>query len=141
MRIFDSTLSTLERALDVRLIRHNLLAGNLANADTPGFAPADIDFAAAMAQATPAGSTSAPAIPPGQIPVEGTMAAAAKPSDPSELPLVTSATTSPGIDGNAVDADRALVAIAENALQYGAVARAAGKKLALLRYVASDGTA
>ncbi len=40
-----------------------------------------------------------------------------------------------------MDVDRALVAVAENALQYGAAARAAGKKLALLRYVASDGIA
>jgi flagellar basal-body rod protein FlgB len=49
--------------------------------------------------------------------------------------------TAPGIDGNAVDADRTLVAIAENALQYGAAAKAVSKKLAILRYVASDGTA
>jgi len=32
-----------------------------------------------------------------------------------------------------------MVAMAENALQYGASARAAGKKLAILRYVVSDG--
>jgi flagellar basal-body rod protein FlgB len=32
-------------------------------------------------------------------------------------------------------------AIAENAIQYGAAARAAAKKLAILRYVASDGAA
>ena len=35
----------------------------------------------------------------------------------------------------------ALVALGENALQYGAAARAASKKLAILRYVASDGNA
>ena len=48
MKIFDRTLGTLERALDARLLRHNVLAGNLANADTPGFVPRDVDFAAAM---------------------------------------------------------------------------------------------
>ena len=32
-----------------------------------------------------------------------------------------------------------MVAMAENGLQYGAAARAAGKKLAILRYVANDG--
>ncbi len=45
----------------------------------------------------------------------------------------------PGIDGNAVDLDRTLVAVSENALQYGASAKAAGKKLGILRYVANDG--
>ncbi len=39
MRIFDATLSTLERSLDVRLARQAVLAGNVANADTPGFNP------------------------------------------------------------------------------------------------------
>jgi len=140
MRIFDSTLSTLERALDVRLARQNLLAGNLANADTPGFVPVDVDFDAAMAQAAAPTSPRASGPEAGHIPIEGTVAGSAAASSPSDLPLTSAAASAPGIDGNAVDADRALVAIAENALQYGAVARAAGKKLALLRYVASDGT-
>ncbi|MCC7107785.1 MAG: flagellar basal body rod protein FlgB, partial [Deltaproteobacteria bacterium] len=48
MKIFQE-LSTVERALDVRGQRHPVLAGNLANADTPGFAPLDVDFEAAMA--------------------------------------------------------------------------------------------
>ena len=37
MKIFDPTLATLERSLDARLARHEVLAGNLANANTPGF--------------------------------------------------------------------------------------------------------
>jgi flagellar basal-body rod protein FlgB len=44
------------------------------------------------------------------------------------------------LDGNTVDLDRTMVAMAENALQYGASARAAGRKLAILKYVASDGS-
>ncbi len=57
----------------------------------------------------------------------------------TELPSRPGA--APGLDGNAVDLDRTTAAIAENALQYGAAAKAAGKKLAILRYVASDGAA
>ena len=34
MRIFDATLSTLERSLDVRLARQAVLNGNVANAET-----------------------------------------------------------------------------------------------------------
>ena len=51
-----------------------------------------------------------------------------------------SAGTGAGLDGNSVDVDRALTAVAENAIQYNAAARAAQKKLAILRYAASDGT-
>ena len=49
MKIFAATLNQLERSLDVRLMRHNLLAANVANADTPGFRPKDLDFTAALA--------------------------------------------------------------------------------------------
>jgi flagellar basal-body rod protein FlgB len=148
MKLFDSTLATLERALDARLLRHNVLAGNLANADTPGFVPRDVDFAAAMAQASaaPTGPPAGPVGPPPSGEVARTTAppiplAAADSSGPRGVgsPVVAAPCGGAGLDGNAVDVDRALVALSENALQYGATARAAGKKLAILRYVASDG--
>ena len=41
-------------------------------------------------------------------------------------------------DGNRVDADHALVQLAQNAIQYGASARAVGKKLEILRAVADS---
>ena len=152
MRIFDATLATLERALDVRLARQTVLSGNLANVDTPGFEPRDIDFASAMAGAAGGDlrapeAASAPHVALGEIPL--TLASHAPPALPGAPSLPGSASPSlaagpaaaPGIDGNAVDPDRTLVALAENAMQYGAAAKAVGKKLAILRYAASDGTA
>lgn len=135
MKIFDATLSTLERALDVRLARQAVLAGNVANADTPGFAPRDLDFGAAMsAAALPEGGRGAPR--------EGDLPLAAAGGRPAPERFVTEdAGAAPGLDGNAVDLDRTMGAIAENAIQYGAAAKAAAKKLAILRYVASDGAA
>jgi flagellar basal-body rod protein FlgB len=138
MKLFDPTLDLLSRAMDARMLRHGVLAGNLANAETPGYQPRDVDFNAALAQATPGAAMPAPAMPAheGFIPV-GTPAPAA-PAGPA---IVESGATSASMDGNKVDADRTLVALAQNALQYGAAAKAATKKLALLRYVASDGNA
>ena len=151
MRIFDPTLATLERALDVRLARHNVLASNVANADTPGFAPRDVDFAAAMRE-----GARDPAVP---VPREAmTFASAGHLAETSSsdiplsaaggaalassaLPQIAASGSGAGLDGNAVDVDRALAAVAENAIQYGAAARAAQKKLAIMRYVASDGAA
>ena len=159
MRIFDRTLGTLERALDARLLRHNVLAGNLANADTPGYVARDIDFAAALRQSAP-GGPSAPT--PGEAARQPQINLASwRPADAApgslrgaDIPLsladagsapgasvVTTSGSGAGLDGNAVDVDRALAAVAENAIQYNAAARAAGKKLAILRYAASDGTA
>lgn len=135
MKLFDRTLGRLENALDARLLRHNVLAGNLANADTPGFVPREVDFAAAMAQAE-AGKAERTAAPAGDVPLSAADGAGPRAAGSPVIPVQGAA---PGIDGNAVDVDRALTALAENALQYGATARAAGKKLAILRYVASDG--
>jgi flagellar basal body rod protein FlgB len=59
---------------------------------------------------------------------------------PKDLPVVDIPSSNASLDGNTVDLDRTMVAMAENALQYGASARAAGHKLAILKYVASDGS-
>ena len=126
MKLFDSTLQLLERSLDTRLERHNVLASNLANADTPGFVPRDVDFASAMRAA--AQEIGAVQDGEGQVP-----------RAPTPTLVGAAAGAAAGIDGNKVDADRTLVALAENGLQYGASAKVASKKLAILRYVASDG--
>ncbi len=120
MKIFDASLARLERSMDVRLARHGVLASNLANVDTPAYQPKDVDFEAAMAVASGF-----------EDPTGG--------GDSGDMPLRAAVSAAPGLDGNGVDLDRTMAALAENALQYGASARAAGKKLAILRYVASDG--
>ncbi len=144
MKLFDATLGTLERALDVRLERQNVLAGNVANVDTPGFMPVDLDFGAAMTQALQAAPSGDQGVQ--ELSLEGPrqmheLSEAAVGATPSGAPLVQAEGARPGLDGNGVDLDRTMVAMAENALQYAASAKAAGKKLAILRYVASDGAA
>jgi flagellar basal-body rod protein FlgB len=138
MKVFDNTLSRLERALDVRLVRQNVLGGNVANVDTPGFRPKDVDFTATMAaiegSARSDGGITQPSLPSaGQVESQETGIAA------KDLPIVDVPAGGASFDGNTVDLDRTMVAMAENALQYAASARAAGKKLAILRYVVSDG--
>jgi flagellar basal-body rod protein FlgB len=111
--LFDGTMQLLEQALDARGRRHAVLAGNLANADTPGFTPKDLDFDGALRAASEGER------------VEATDAAVL--SRPG------------GSDGNTVDVDRSLAAVTENTMQYMATARAAQKRLAILRAVVSDG--
>ena len=43
-RIFGYTSKMIEKALDVSSKRHNLIAGNIANMDTIGYKPKDLDF-------------------------------------------------------------------------------------------------
>ncbi|AKU93031.1 flagellar basal body rod protein FlgB [Vulgatibacter incomptus] len=145
MKLTDSTLADLQRALDVRMRRHEVLSANVANADTPAYVARDLDFDAAMSSAR----QSVPITMPGEassaghaafLPLAGPGGTAGDPAG-HDAELVPLAGTSPGLDRNAVDLDRTMVAMAENALLYGATARAASKKLSILRYVASDGNA
>ncbi len=43
-RIFGHTSKIIAKALDVSAKRHNLIAGNIANMDTIGYNPQDLDF-------------------------------------------------------------------------------------------------
>ena len=43
-RIFGPTLKLIGKSLDVSARRHNLIAGNIANMDTIGYKPMDLDF-------------------------------------------------------------------------------------------------
>jgi flagellar basal-body rod protein FlgB len=147
VKIFDATLSQLERSLDVRLLRHNLLAGNLANVDTPGFRPKDLDFTAAMLsvenRSQDSAALEAVTTTPGHMQIGvpiGSASAQDGQLSPKDLPVIDIPSSNASLDGNTVDLDRTMVAMAENALQYGASARAASRKLAILKYVASDGT-
>jgi flagellar basal-body rod protein FlgB len=140
MKLFDTTLKKLETSLDVRLERQNVLAGNLANVDTPGYLPRELDFDAAMARAMEPPAVAAPCAS-GAPPVEGHLSlgpAASTPAGPAEFVKVAQGSRG-GLDGNGVDLDKTMVELSRNALQYGAAAKAAGKKLAILRYVATDG--
>lgn len=48
---FDNALGIHEHALQARVKRAEVLANNLANADTPGYKARDLDFSALMEQA------------------------------------------------------------------------------------------
>lgn len=121
MKLFDRTLGRLESSLDVRLEQQNVLNGNLANVDTPGYRPRELDFDRALAAAERQRET------PG-----------AASTDVTQYVHVAEKMEG-GLDGNGVDLDKTMVELARNSLLYGAAARAAGKKLAILRYVATDG--
>jgi flagellar basal-body rod protein FlgB len=113
----DSYLGVHATALRLREQRTELLARNLANADTPGYKAQDLDFRAAMA------ANSAPTGAPGtlaatqtaHIPAAG--AAALEPGS-TEAFLRYRTPLAPSLDGNTVDAQLEQAAFAENSVRY-----------------------
>jgi len=50
-RIFGHTYKMIGKSMDISARRHNLIAGNIANMDTIGYTPGDIDFQSALKRA------------------------------------------------------------------------------------------
>ena len=110
----DNAFSLQQQALSLRAYRQQVLAGNIANADTPNYKARDFDFATALREAQGgrnggalALSTSSPRH------LSGGVAAA-----PARLLYRTPAQTS--ADGNTVEMDVERAQFADNAIQYDA---------------------
>ena len=102
-------------ALDVRARRTELIANNLANADTPGYKARDLDFRAAMARASGETPTSGVHLSTTQAGHIGGKATADVPGDPD---LKYRTPLAPALDGNTVDTQLEQAAFAENAVRY-----------------------
>lgn len=131
-QIFDRTTGLLERVLDLRVKNQEVIASNIANAETPGYAPARLDFAASLKSALAQQNTAEPTAP-GHIPMDG------QGGENLRIKMVR-AQGGTGIgDRNGVKLDEEMVAMAENQILYEAATQMINKKLGLLKYVAQDG--
>jgi flagellar basal-body rod protein FlgB len=107
----DTYLGVHADALKLQSKRMEVIADNLANADTPGYKSRDIDFRAAMASA---GSPDAPV-------TLTTTNAAPLGSDPAsqlDATLKYRVPLAPSLDGNTVDAQQEQAAFADNTVRY-----------------------
>lgn len=111
----DQYLGVHAAALDVRARRTELIANNLANADTPGYKARDIDFRQAMARAageTPTSGVHLHTTQAGHIGGAASADATTSPDLKFRTPLA------PALDGNTVDTQLEQSAFAENAVRY-----------------------
>lgn len=106
----DSALGPMPEALILRGKRSELLASNLANADTPNFKARDFDFRAAMDQAH-AGQVALAATHTNHI-------ALTDANGVGNAPMQFRVPNQPALDGNTVDAQVEQAAFAENAVSY-----------------------
>ena len=113
MGIFDSTQLVLDRAISGATLRNAVLANNVANVDTPGFQPSDVDFHAALKGAL-AGGPSA---------IEAVQFSAESSATPTALRA----------DGNGVDAEAESAKLAENGLELSALTEVAGARVTIMK--------
>ncbi len=108
---FDSALGIHDKALAVRSRRAEMLASNIANADTPGYKAKDIDFKAALSQAQ---SNAGQAGKLYTTRSNHISAGSVQDSTPALYRIPNQAS----LDGNTVDSQMEKSAFAENALRY-----------------------
>ncbi len=108
----DNALSFQTRALGLRAYRQEVLASNIANADTPNYKARDFDFTSALKQAVAGRGTGALGLAATSAQhLPGT-------AEVAPAPLLYRSTVQPSVDGNTVDMDVERSQFSENAMQY-----------------------
>ena len=109
----DSAMGIHEQALHARVKRAEVLANNLANADTPGFKARDIDFSSMMEQARQS---------LGGVSMEKTHERHMDTSSDGPMgqssELLYRVPHQPSVDGNTVDAQQEQARFMRNAMDY-----------------------
>lgn len=130
--LFDTFHRGLGHVLDLRSQQHALTASNIANADTPNYQAKYIPFDRVLSDAVDRGEhvqlkrTSARHLP----------GAAGDPDRPRVVEMEAPAWA---MDGNSVQLEQETVRLTENSMMYGAVSQGLSRRMAMLRYAASDG--
>lgn len=110
----DDALRFHETALNLRAQRQQLLASNIANADTPNYKARDIDFNQALQGALTRGTQA-----PSELKQTASAHLAGNTADSvSGSPLLYRTTQQGNVDGNTVDMDVERNEFADNGLRY-----------------------
>ncbi|MBI3903655.1 MAG: flagellar basal body rod protein FlgB [Nitrosomonadales bacterium] len=109
----DSAFQFHQTALSLRAARQELLASNVANADTPNYKAKDIDFASALQGAMSGSSVKLPLVTTAPAHLAGMAGQSVMGS-----PVMYRTVLQPSADGNTVDMDVERAQFADNALRY-----------------------
>jgi flagellar basal-body rod protein FlgB len=115
MRImFDDTNQLLSDMVRGAALRHRILAGNLANVDTPGYEPKDASFSATLTEARQAAKGG-----------EGTLRV--------ETSIVSEPDGPARQDGSTVHLDRQMAKLAQNTLWHNAMLQMLSTRIGMLK--------
>lgn len=118
--MLDQSMQLNGAALRLRAERQQVLAANIANADTPGFKAVDFDFGRALKDADAARGSAAQSGARLATSVPGHIGGA---SSPTSALLAYRTPTQGSIDGNSVEMDAERARFADNAVRYEASLR------------------
>ncbi len=124
LNLFSPSLDLLAKVMDLRSLEHDLIAANIANADTPGYKARHIDFKKTLEQVT--GNS---------LPLERTNPRHFPIGSQQEILPIVRVTRDPamGLDGNNVQLDKEMSDLAINQLLYNTYAQILARRLGWLK--------
>ena len=127
MKLFGNLTQGLGTAIDVYQARHNVLAENIANSETPGYRARDIEFADQLAERLAGAPPGAPGDP--------------KSVEPTALRIEPTVDRDAAIkpDGNSVAIDTQVGRLSENAFKIQALTQILSGRYASLKRVIEGG--
>jgi flagellar basal-body rod protein FlgB len=138
----DPVKQSLRAAADLRWRRHELLAHNLANADTPGFRAHDLEFEGVLQSAVQKGGAGGAMAPVRHheafAPIAPTIAheTGERPTEVQEV--VSRADVGDTLDDNSVDIDMEMAKVADNNLYYQSSLELLRRRYAAVQRVIAD---
>lgn len=116
--LFSPSASMMEKGLDTAALRNRVIANNLANVDTPGFKRSEVLFESELQKAlSHQNNFKLVTTNEKHMQIGGTNAGSVTPR------VIVNKTTSMRNDGNNVDIDREMSALATNSIMYSALAQ------------------
>jgi flagellar basal-body rod protein FlgB len=131
--LIDPTMLALSQNLNLRLQNQNVISGNIANADTPGYKAKTVNFEQAMRDAMDSSE--------GGVKLEATNPEhfGSKGPDAVEADVYDDPNGVESLDGNTVDRAGEMAKMKENEILYNASIEVLRKKLGMLEYGITEG--
>jgi flagellar basal-body rod protein FlgB len=126
--IFTTTVELLAKSIDLRTKNQNLISSNIANAETPNYAPKSLVFEDEL-QGALKGRQKGSITNPRHIPLKG----AHERLQSVTGRVVETPSKTPGKDGNSVELENEMTKMSENQIMYNASVQILSKKFAGIR--------
>ncbi|MBS1958644.1 MAG: flagellar basal body rod protein FlgB [Bdellovibrionales bacterium] len=131
-QFFDPTIRALNNNLNLRLQEQNVIAGNIANADTPGYKAKAVSFEQAMRDALNLEENV-------KLETSSPEHFGSKGADAVEADVYDDPNGIETLDGNTVDRAAEMTKMKENQILYNASIESLRKKLGMLEYGVTEG--
>ncbi len=120
----DSTGIVLEKAIEGSYLRHKAILNNIANVNTPNYKRVDVDFKSSL-------NSAVKNLDSGQY--------AGNENNLNSPKISESNDPTTRLDGNNVDIDKEMTALAQNSLEYNTYMTLISKKMKVLKNIITEG--